>query len=420
MSKADFFKILQSEVARIDEAKTSKRHEKIIEGFTSNQDGAPQAIIAGKNYRIFNSNDYLGLRLNQTVRAGEHEASEKYGSGPGAVRFISGSLKIYKDLEASLAKFHGREDAMVFSSAFAANLAIIFSFIKGQAKDSLVGGETIVISDALNHRSIIDGIRVAGLPSEQKAIYQHLDYADLDRVLTKNQGKYKRALVISDGIFSMLGETVNMQALQQVAEKHDQNYPEGVITIVDDSHGVAAFGATGRGCEEATGGKANVLIGTMGKGFGADGGYVVANQTIIDYLRESAATYIYSNSISPAVAGAAHASVNLIDSPEGKELLAKSKTNIQSFKSRMLAAGFKFAADSNHPIQPLLIADAAKTKSLTDALFEAGILVTNINYPVVAAGKDEIRVQISAAHTQTDLDYFIEAVTSSAKTLGII
>ena len=418
MSKQDFYSILKQEVARIDEAKTSKRHEKIIEGFTN--DPAPQAIIGGKNYRIFNSNDYLGLRFNPQVKSGEHAASETYGSGPGAVRFISGSLKIYKDLEGSLAKFHGREDAMVFSSAFAANLAIIFSLIKGQAKDSLVGGETIVISDALNHRSIIDGIRVAGLPSEQKAIYQHLDYADLDRVLTENQGKYKRALVISDGIFSMLGEAINMQQLQQVAEKHDANYPEGVITVVDDSHGVASFGQTGRGCEEASNGKADVLIGTMGKGFGADGGYVVANQTIIDYLRESAATYIYSNSVSPAVAGAAHAAVNLIDSPDGKALLEKSQSNIQSFKQRMLSAGFKFAADSTHPIQPLLIADAAKTKALTDALFEAGVLVTNINYPVVAAGRDEIRVQISAAHTQADLDYFIETVTSAAKSLEII
>jgi len=248
--KDTFIKVLQAELDRIDQAKTSKRQEKIITGFTADH----KAIINGKEYLIFNANDYLGLRFDEEVKKAEKEAAETYGTGPGAVRFISGTYQVYKDLEEALAKFHGRDDAMIFSSAFAANMAVIFCLIKGQSKDSLVSGETIVISDALNHRSIIDGIRVAGLSKEQKAIYKHLNYGDLNRVLTENKGKFKRALVISDGIFSMLGEAADVKTLKEIVDKHMGDYEEGVILLIDDSHGIGAYGATGRGVEEKTGG----------------------------------------------------------------------------------------------------------------------------------------------------------------------
>lgn len=291
MAKQNFYAILQKELDRIEAANTTKREEKIIEGFT--KDPSPRAIIDKKEYLVCNSNDYLGLRFNEALREGEKEASDTYGTGPGAVRFISGTLAVYKQLEEALASFHGREAGMIFSSAFATNLAVIFCLIKGQSKDSVVRGETLVISDSLNHRSIIDGIRVAGLSKEQKAIYQHLDYNDLSRVLEENKGKFKRVLVITDGVFSMLGENADLQQLKKVTERFDREYEEGVLLIVDDSHGVGAFGETGRGDEEVSGAKADVLISTLGKAFGADGGYVVADKIIIDYLRESAATYIH-------------------------------------------------------------------------------------------------------------------------------
>src|SRR3989338_10854258 len=179
MPKKAFFESLEKEIARIDNSKTAKRNEKIIEGFT--KEDVHKAIINGKKYLVFNSNDYLGLRFDKEVKKSEREASEKYGAGPGSVRFIAGTYQVYKDLERALAKFHGRDDAMIFSSAFAANLAVISCLIKGQSKDSLVLSNTLVISDALNHRSIIDGVRVAGIKSEQKAIYKHLDYGDLER-----------------------------------------------------------------------------------------------------------------------------------------------------------------------------------------------------------------------------------------------
>lgn len=402
----------------MDDAKVSKRFERVIEGFTN--DPSPRALIAGTEYTIFNSNDYLGLRHHPTVKAAEHEASQKYGAGPGAVRFISGSMQVHRDLEKAVAAFHDRDDAMVFSSAFATNVAVLFSVIRGQSKDSLVGGNTLVISDELNHRSIIEGIRVAGLDSAQKMIFPHLQPAAVSELLKENAGKFTRVVIVTDGVFSMLGEYQDLKTLRAIVDQYDSSFEEGVILVVDDAHGVAAAGATGRGTEEVTGGRADILIGTFGKGFGADGGYVVADQVVIDYLRESAATYIYSNSISPGTAGAALAAVNLVAGEEGKTLLAKLHSNVQQLKQEMTTAGLKFAADSYHPIQPLLVADPDKTKALTSKLFDAGYLVTNINYPVVPKGRDEIRIQLSAPHTSEDITKFVSDVVKIGKEVSLI
>jgi glycine C-acetyltransferase len=407
MSRQNFFSVLKSEVARIDKTKTSKRFEKIIEGFTKEK--SPKAIINKKKYQVFNSNDYLGLRHHPALKKAEHQASEKFGAGPGAVRFISGSLKIHKDLEKAVAKFHKKDDAMVFSSAFATNLAVMFCLLAGQNKDSLVDSNVIVISDALNHRSIIDGIRIANLPKEQRAIFSHMDPNNLATVLETNKKIYKRALVITDGVFSMLGEYQKLKEIRNVIDKYDKEYENGVLLVVDDAHGVGVAGKNGRGIEEIAGAKADVLIGTFGKAFGADGGYVTANQTIIDYLRESAATYIYSNSIPPGTAGAALTAIELLDKPAGKKLLKSSRNNVSYFKKQMKAVGFIFAADSSHPIQPVLIGDPVKTSALVAKLFKKNIIVTNISYPVVPKGRDEIRVQISSVHTKKDIDQLVKA-----------
>jgi len=416
MSKINFFNLLQKEVDRIDNAKTAKRNEKIIEGFT--RDLSPRAIIGNKAYRIFNSNDYLGLRFNKKLAKAEREAAEKFGTGPGAVRFISGTLRIYKDLEKALAQFHDREDAMVFSSAFAANVAVIHSLIKGQSKDSLILNEVLVLSDALNHRSIIEGIRVANLSKEQRLVYKHLDYENLSELLQANINKFRRVIVLTDGIFSMLGEAVDLKKLKAVTGEYDKKYEQGILLVVDDSHGVGAYGETGRGVEEISHTQADVLVGTLGKAFGSDGGYVVANKKITGYLRESAATYIYSNSVSPGVAGAALEAVKLMTEDEGRALMKKLKDNIFLFKKMLVQAGFKLAADSIHPIQPILIGDPAKSKALAEELFRRGILATSINYPVVPSGRDEIRVQISASHTKKDLEYFMTQLIAYQRSLA--
>ncbi len=410
MSRTAFHTILKSELDRLDSNSVSKRKEKIIEDFT--KEVSPKAVIAGKEYRIFNSNDYLGLRHHPALKAAEHAASEQYGTGPGAVRFISGSMKVHRDLEVATAKFHGKTAAMVFSSAFATNFAVLHALIKGQAADSLVGAKTLVVSDALNHRSIIDGIRVANLDKEARPIFAHMNAADCGSVLQENVGKFDRALIVTDGVFSMLGEYQDLKSLRKVADDYDTQYPEGVWLIVDDAHGVGAFGKTGRGTEEVCDAKADILIGTYGKGFGADGGYVVADQVVIDYLHESAASYIYSNSISPGTAAAAKAAIELIDTEDGKKLLAQLEANIAMMKTGLKDAGFTMAAESIHPIQPLLIGDAAKNRALGEHLFANGILATALSYPVVQKGRDEIRIQLSGAHTPEDVKIFLQILQS--------
>jgi glycine C-acetyltransferase len=418
MSKTQFLELLQQEVARIDEVKTTKRHERIIEGFTD--EPSPKAIINGKPVQVFNSNDYLGLRHNAHVKTAEHIASDAYGAGPGAVRFISGTLKVHRDLERAIAAFHGREDAIIYSSAFAANLATMFCLSVGQTRDSVVTNNVLVISDELNHRSIIDGIRLANLPKEQRKIFKHMDPEDLAAILKEHAGKFERVLVVTDGVFSMLGEYQHLKRLREVIDQHDASYERGILLVVDDCHGVGIAGQTGRGVEEIEGVHADVLIGTFGKAFGSDGGYVTGSKVLIEYLRENSATYIYSNNISPGTAGAALRSIQLIDEDEGMRLLDQSRQNVSYFKTAMKDAGFTFAADSGHPIQPVLIGDTAKTKQLVEYLFQHDIMVTNISYPVVAKGRDEIRVQVSAVHTREDLDMVIAAFKKAGKELSLL
>ncbi|MFT4305032.1 MAG: aminotransferase class I/II-fold pyridoxal phosphate-dependent enzyme, partial [Candidatus Woesearchaeota archaeon] len=377
MSKENFKNILKEELKRVDELGISKRNEIIIEDFSFEEGYAPKAIIKGKKYSIFNSNDYLGLRLNKKVIEAEHNASNKYGSGPGAVRFISGSMLIHKELEKEVAKFHDREDCIIFSSAFATNFGVLHSLIKGQSRDSLINKDTLVISDELNHRSIIDGIRVAGLSKENKSIFKHQNFNDLKNILETNKGKFKRVLVITDGIFSMLGNYQDLSKINEVIDEYENEFEEGIILIVDDAHGVGAFGNSGRGVEEYCNSKSDILIGTFGKGFGVDGGYVVGDKIYIDYLRESAATYIYSNPISPGTAGAALKSIQLVNSDEGKELLKKLNDNISYFKEKIKNSKFELASQSVHAIQPILIGDPIKTRKIVDELYNKGILVTN-------------------------------------------
>lgn len=244
--------------------------------------------------------------------------------------------------------------------------------------------------------------------------------SSLDQVLKENAGKFTRVVIVTDGIFSMLGEYQDLKKMNEVIAQYDDKFTQGILLVVDDAHGIASFGKTGRGTEEVSGGKADVLVGTLGKGFGADGGYVVADQVVIDYLRESAATYIYSNSISPGTAAAALASVQLVNSEAGAQMVATLERNIAFVKEQLSAKGIAFAAKSLHAIQPVLVGDTEKTKQLTAALYAQGFLVTNINYPVVPKGRDEIRVQVCATHTMEDLTLFVNTMVAEAQKLGII
>lgn len=405
--KKSFYDILTKEVAEIDAAHGTKRREKIIEKYVFPGGKSPRAVIDGKEYTLFNSNDYLGLRFNKDAIKNEEKTAEIFGTGPGAVRFISGSTLPHRLLEKALAKFHGRDDAIVFSSGFATNLSVIMTLVKGQRKTTVVESNVYVISDELNHRSIIDGIRISGVEKNQKTIFKHMNYEDLRSKLEEGLANYQRALVITDGVFSMIGEYADLKKMQAVIAEYDTKYPQGVLLIVDDSHGVGAFGDGGRGCEEVSGAKADVLTATIGKAFGADGGYVVADQAVIDYLREASSTYIYSNSISPSTAAAALTNVKSIDQPEGKKRMQTLKDHITYFKKKAAAAKLPLATESIHPIQPILMGDAGKAQAQAQRLFEHGILVTPITYPVVPPGRDELRVQLNALHTREDIDELI-------------
>lgn len=404
MSRDNLFASLRREINRLDQAGIAKRREIIIDGFSRSTLLAPRAVIAGRNYQVFNSNDYLGLRLDPRLQAAEHRASKKFGTGPGAVRFISGTLSLHRELEQALALFHHRDDALIFSSAFSANLACLNCLAKGQSKDSLVSSQTLVLSDELNHRSIVDGIRLANLPAENRLVFRHLDYTHLSQLLSENRDKFTRVIIVSDGVFSMLGEITDLTKLRNISDQYDSAFPEGVLLYIDDAHGIGVLGQSGQGAEEHCRVQADVLVGTLGKAFGCDGGYVVGSRLLIDYLRESAATYIYSNNLSPGTAGAALAALNLVNSPEGRQLLSRLRGNITRFKGLLAKSPLRFAADSTHAIQPLLMGDPARSLAFRQALFAAGIIVTNINYPVVPQGRDEIRIQLSAAHTPADLE----------------
>jgi len=404
MSKTNFITSLKEETQRLAALGVAKSPEIVISKYDLSPSHSPQAVISDKQYILFNSNDYLGLRFHPQLIAAEHDGSQIYGTGPGAVRFISGTLQIHKQLELAIANYHGFPEAIVFSSAFAANFSTISALAKGQSQDSLVSSDTLVISDQLNHRSIVDGIRVSTLPSENRQIYRHLDYAHLAEILTQNLGKFPRVMVISDGVFSMLGEIVDLLKLREICDLYDSQYPQGVLLYIDDAHGIGVIGETGRGTQEYTHSRADVLVGTFGKAFGCDGGYVAGGLEIITYLREAASGYIYSNNLSPGTASAALAAVNLVSGPEGVKLLTSLKSNIALFKKLLQSSPVRFAAVTSHAIQPLLIGDPQQAQKFKNQLFDEGILVTAINYPVVPKGQDEIRIQISASHTSSDLE----------------
>jgi len=362
----------------------------------------PRFLIEGCGQRPFlrmNSNSYLGLSKHPRVLAAEEEAVRRYGTGPGAVRFISGTWAPHVALERRLAKFHGREASMLFSSAYATVMGVL---------PQLITEKTAVISDALNHNCIINAIALAR-PAE-KRIYSHLDLDELKRHLASVAGTCARAIVVTDGVFSMRGDHAPLDKLAELVRQFDSMFPENVLLVVDDSHGVGGFGRTGRGTEEITGsGAVDVLIGTLGKAFGVNGGYVVASAAILGYLRETSPFYIYSNPITPAEAEAALVAVDRVDSVEGVAALDHLRSMTNRFREGLTRAGWETVA-GEHPVVPLLVRDSARTARLVAHLRTEGILATGLNYPVVPKGEEEIRFQICADHTALDIDEALGAL----------
>lgn len=392
---------LASELDQLRESGTDKGAESVVTEILAPRAGlGPRYRLAGQSQEFLrmNSNSYLGLSTHPAVLDAEESATRRFGAGPGAVRFISGTYQNHIDLERRLAGFHGRESAIVYSSAYVAVLSTL---------SSLITPETVVLSDELNHNCIINAIRMSR-PAERD-VFAHLDMGALDRALESMVGRGKRALVVTDGVFSMRGDYADLDAIAGIAEGHDGSFEDNVVVVVDDSHGVGAYGSSGRGTEEVTSGRADILVGTLGKAFGVNGGYVVASDVVTSFLREKGAMYVYSNPITPGEAAAAEMSVSILDSPEGVEMLAHLGAMTSRFQDGLLSAGFE-TIPGPHPVVPLMVRETERTASLVSHLFSNGVLATGLNYPVVPKGDEEIRFQVNADHTVADIDHVLDVL----------
>ena len=398
---------LAAHVRGLDEAGTAKGSEKVVIGVKPAASGrGPRFFLEGQGERDFirmNSNSYLGMGLRPELIHAEEEATRAFGAGPGAVRFISGTYQAHIDLERELARFHRREEAMVFSSAYGTVLSTVVP---------LVSPDTVLISDELNHNCIINAMRLARPLG--KSVYKHNDVAGLEAALGEWKGKAKRALVVTDGIFSMRGDHAPLEEIMEVCTRYDGAFAENVVCIMDDSHGVGAFGPTGRGTEEYTGSRpVDILVGTLGKAFGVNGGYVAADASTIRFLRESSQMYIYSNPITVGEAAAALAAVRIVAGPEGRVLLDRLRALTRRFEAGLGRIGIE-TIPGEHPVVPLMIRDTQRTRDLVRYLFERGVLVTGLTYPVVPKGDEEIRTQVNADHTEGDIDYVLEQLEAWA------
>ncbi|MDJ0852641.1 MAG: aminotransferase class I/II-fold pyridoxal phosphate-dependent enzyme [Myxococcota bacterium] len=402
-----FDRMARTLVAQLDElerAGTRKGEEAVVAAVLPAEGGrGPRVLLEGEGDRPFlrmNSNGYLGLALHPDVVAAEEEAARRYGTGPQAVRFISGTYAPHVELERRLAGFHGREAAMIYSSAYAAVMGIL---------PPLIDDGTAVVSDELNHNCIINAIRLA--QPARKEVYPHLDMGALEAALERAAGVCRRVLVVTDGVFSMRGDHAPLERIAEIARRHDERFAENVVVVVDDSHGVGAFGASGRGTEEVAGARADVLVATLGKSLGVNGGYVVGPRALVDLLREKSPFYVYSNPITPGEAAAAARALAILDSEPGRRRLDHLRGLTRRFREGLVRLGFE-TIPGEHPVVPLLVRDTPRTAALVRHLRSQGVLATGLGYPVVPQGEEEIRFQLSADHTEIDLDEALGALGS--------
>jgi glycine C-acetyltransferase len=358
-------------------------------------------VVDGKRALNFCSNNYLGLanhpRLVKTAQA----AVEKYGVGPGAVRTIAGTMDLHLDLERRLADFKGVEAAISFQSGFNANLATI---------PALVGKGDVIFSDELNHASIIDGSRLSGA---QIIRFAHANPEDLQRVLAENRAKYPRALVVTDGVFSMDGDIAPLDQIYAVSANFE------AILMVDDAHGEGVLGRGGRGIVDHFGlhGKVDVEIGTLSKAFGVVGGLVAGNALVVEWLRQRGRPFLFSSAMTVPDTAACLAAVDLLE--ESTELVDKLWENTRYFKAEMKRLGFD-TGNSVTPITPVMLGEAPLAQQFSRALFNEGVFAMSIGFPTVPRGKARIRVMISAAHEKDDLDQGLEAFRRVGRKLGVI
>ncbi len=396
MSLAALNAALTREVEALEAEGRAKAPERVIVAYE------PPAGERGPRYRLsgsdrlflrMNSNSYLSLSHHPALIEAADRATRELGVGPGAVRFIDGTFRHHVELERRIAAFVGRPAAKIFNSAYTANL--------GQAL-AISSPRTFWIGDELNHNSIIRAMRIASVPKENRAIYRHNDMEDLTRCLDEVPAGAERVVVIFDGVFSMRGDVAPLDQINRRLEPYRHRFPQGLVTVVDDSHGIGAFGATGRGTEEYTGARADLVIGTFGKAFGVNGGFVASSPEVIEAIRQKSDTYIYTNPLGVADCAAALAALDIVDGPEGQARLRHLHQRIAQFRAGIDRLGWE-SIPGPHPVVPLLVRDTARTRALVRHFFDHGVLVVGLTYPVVPRGSETIRFQINAAHTEADI-----------------
>ena len=362
-----------------------------------------EIVVDGKKVINLCSNNYLGLTNHPKLKEAGHRAIDEWGIGAGAVRPIIGTMRIHVELEERLARFKGTESCLVFVAGIAANRGTIQALIPGP--------ENAVISDRLNHASIIDGVR---LTKANRFIYEHCDMNSLEDVLKQAQGA-KRIMIITDGVFSMDGDIAPLPEIAELAEKY------GAFTMVDDAHASGVLGKGGRGTvshfnlEE----KWDIQMGTLSKGMGVLGGYIAGSRNLTDFLRHTARPFLFSTAHPPAVAAACIAAVDLLESEEGEALVKKLWDNARYFQGKLRELGFDLG-NTQTPITPLIIGGEEKTMKFSRRLYEEGVMGTGIVYPTVPRGTERVRFMVSAMHTKEILDRAIEIIEKVAKEFAII
>jgi glycine C-acetyltransferase len=392
---------LQKTLAEIESAGLYKR-ERVISTPQRAHVTVRAGSAQGQEVLNFCANNYLGLANHPEIVAAAHTTLDRWGYGLASVRFICGTQEIHKELEAKLSDFLGTEDTILYSSCFDAN---------GGVFETLLSAEDAVISDELNHASIIDGIRLC---KAQRYRYKNNDMGDLESKLQEADAKKARfKLIATDGVFSMDGYIANMQAICDLADRY------GALVMMDDSHAVGFMGKTGRGTHEHCNvmGRVDVITGTLGKALGgASGGYVSGKKEIIDLLRQRSRPYLFSNSLAPVIAAASITTLELIT--RSTELRDRLEANTKYFRDGLAKAGLSLRPGS-HPIVPVMLGDAALSQKFAARMLEKGIYVIGFFYPVVPQGMARIRTQVSAAHSREDLDRAIRAFTETKAELGL-
>ncbi len=395
MASNSFYQRLQNELQEIKDSGLFK-NERII----ASEQGA-EITVNGKKVLNFCANNYLGLSSHPKVIEAAHKAIDHRGYGMSSVRFICGTQDIHKELEAKIATFLGTEDSILYVACFDAN---------GGVFEPLLNDADVIISDELNHASIIDGVRLC---KAQRARYKHNDMADLEAQLKAYAGARTR-LIVTDSVFSMDGTIAQLDKICDLADKYD------ALVMIDESHSSGFMGKTGRGVHELCGvmGRIDIITGTLGKALGgASGGFTSGRKEIVEMLRQRSRPYLFSNSLAPSIVGASIAVLDMLS--ETTALRDKLEDNTMYFRNQMTDAGFDIKPGT-HPITPIMLYDAVVAQQMAARMLEEGIYVIGFFYPVVPKGQARIRVQISAAHEKAHLDKAIAAFTKVGKELGVL